>query len=1200
MISNRQSSSDKKTKAKKKAPPRKQLKPKSTSTTTDDLDSKLPPSIEAVEEIPTINIAQTSLLSNLLIQIQSLSKSKARCSGALQSLIDGRVAYTTLDGVQDEEWEELLSGKGSGSKKGSKKKASDYALNLAAYAASLSGEDASVKSEVTASKGKKRSAEKKGKPKGGDTAIDNSDDDNHQGSNDAHLIMAVTQAINVLLSYLKEEKINKSTTSVEDGKKPAAKKKKGQQLNNEPEDTSKDYEDMKKQAAIILISLSNPLMTTLVNDRTMLETITKASRANSSSPRGTSPTRASAAAASGSFLEVDSGDDEMHSSSKTSRSSSASPTRGGQHSPANKGANLEIKRVIMSHAKAVVGRALTSGVMGALWGLETLCDTCDDLNEDTTMVDEDDKKMGAAGSGEEQESSFNVEHAVLRKCLWSALMTFETSFQLTSKPKLLVTSSVTSPVGVSGLRSSSVGDGIPSSSGRIGSALGGMDFDKFLSSIMMGTSSTSGNSSGNGVSAGHAHLTMGSATIAMWNEMLSRILVDYRVEFLYLSKNTGEGGESAAVANSEGQAVNDHLAQVCHVVTNSLFAEEGQSKLISLVLDEHDKKVEDATNSSSEPPKKARRTNSSATAGRARKGGKQGGPASSDHGENYSELSALLSSRIENHITFDCHVSIRRWAALAFGWLCDGQKLCLDMGTKLLIECEGWEKIMELSIVQFASTASSSTGTKKKKKKVSKSTKRPPSLDSNTDVVNNNATGIPGNLALIIFVSCMIDMIYDAGSIGGLSPPAGGWMDEYTKAVVGIASDDDAEKSKPKTADTKKKKVGKATTTASKVDEAPSRRSSRKRSKTSKSTTTDQQATTNSPASPRGSPASSKKSPSVWVRPDIRDETAVLTKCLMESHFKCLNNTSQGSGKKVLLVNDDDTFNSNSASSSSSQRSITTTSTSLYYPFMHRTLDTLGRTVASSSFHASSDGKIKITSIGSAVVLGYFWRSYHNSNVQANPLNDGRVVVLDTKLISLAISKLTECLQSVMSSTRANSTSLSLANASPPVTATAIPQSILTAYHLNEVLDISMSNAKKAVSTSATSTTSSYGGAFRTQDDQKSTTSASFRSASSSLSTNCANNLSLFVRALASPLRSGNNKPIYHDAISSLIQSLLAIVSICYDFDPETNSPGEMESSSPTGSKKKSSSKKKKRKVSSELTSALESPSPGQDDTHSR
>jgi len=1200
MISNRQSSSDKKTKAKKKAPPRKQLKPKSTSTTTDDLDSKLPPSIEAVEEIPTINIAQTSLLSNLLIQIQSLSKSKARCSGALQSLIDGRVAYTTLDGVQDEEWEELLSGKGSGSKKGSKKKASDYALNLAAYAASLSGEDASVKSEVTASKGKKRSAEKKGKPKGGDTAIDNSDDDNHQGSNDAHLIMAVTQAINVLLSYLKEEKINKSTTSVEDGKKPAAKKKKGQQLNNEPEDTSKDYEDMKKQAAIILISLSNPLMTTLVNDRTMLETITKASRANSSSPRGTSPTRASAAAASGSFLEVDSGDDEMHSSSKTSRSSSASPTRGGQHSPANKGANLEIKRVIMSHAKAVVGRALTSGVMGALWGLETLCDTCDDLNEDTTMVDEDDKKMGAAGSGEEQESSFNVEHAVLRKCLWSALMTFETSFQLTSKPKLLVTSSVTSPVGVSGLRSSSVGDGIPSSSGRIGSALGGMDFDKFLSSIMMGTSSTSGNSSGNGVSAGHAHLTMGSATIAMWNEMLSRILVDYRVEFLYLSKNTGEGGESAAVANSEGQAVNDHLAQVCHVVTNSLFAEEGQSKLISLVLDEHDKKVEDATNSSSEPPKKARRTNSSATAGRARKGGKQGGSASSDHGENYSELSALLSSRIENHITFDCHVSIRRWAALAFGWLCDGQKLCLDMGTMLLMDCEGWKKIMELpSIVQLAPTASSSTGAKKKKKKVSKSTKRPSLLDLNTDPVNNNTKGIPGNLALIIFVSCMIDMIYDAGSIGGLSPPAGGWMDEYTKAVVGIASDDDAKKSKSKTADTKKKKVGKATASALKVDDAPSRRSSRKRSKTSKSTTTtDQQATTNSPASPRGSPASSKKTPSVWIRPDIRDETAVLTKCLMESHFKCLNNTSQGSGKRALLVNDDDTFNSSSASSSSSQRRITTSSTSPYYPFMHRTLDTLGRTVASSSFHASSDGKSKIISIGSAVVLGYFWRSYHNS-IQANPLIDGRVVVLDTKLLSLAISKLTECLQGVMSSTRANSTSLSLANSSPPVTSTAIPQSILTAYHLNEVLDISMSNAKKAVSTSATSTTSSYGGAFRTQDDQKSNTSASFRSASSSLSTNCADNLSLFVRALTNPVRSGNNKPIYHDAMSSLIQTLLAIVSICYDFDPEMNSPGEMESTSPTGSKKKSSSKKKKRKVSSELTSMLETPS-GQEDTNAR
>ena len=43
-----------------------------------------------------------------------------------------------------------------------------------------------------------------------------------------------------------------------------------------------------------------------------------------------------------------------------------------------------------------------------------------------------------------------------------------------------------------------------------------------------------------------------------------------------------------------------------------------------------------------------------------------------------------------------------------------------------------------------------------------------------------------------------------------------------------------------------------------------------------------------------------------------------------------------------------------------------------FYPFVYRTLETLGRTAASSSFFASSDGKARVLAVGAAVTLGCF------------------------------------------------------------------------------------------------------------------------------------------------------------------------------------------------------------------------------------
>jgi len=163
----------------------------------------------------------------------------------------------------------------------------------------------------------------------------------------------------------------------------------------------------------------------------------------------------------------------------------------------------------------------------------------------------------------------------------------------------------------------------------------------------------------------------------------------------------------------------DYLVQICLEVTDMVFVEveEADSKrLISLVL--HDYSMtenkytrggeEEEDGGIAEPPKKTSRTvSTSASSSGVKRGGRGGGKQASkdmrpmstplySSADIYSELSTILSSRIENHISFDCHVSIRRWAVLAFGWLCSGQKRLLDMGAVMLSNANAWGPVMEM------------------------------------------------------------------------------------------------------------------------------------------------------------------------------------------------------------------------------------------------------------------------------------------------------------------------------------------------------------------------------------------------------------------------------------------------------------------------------------------------------------------------
>ena len=56
---------------------------------------------------------------------------------------------------------------------------------------------------------------------------------------------------------------------------------------------------------------------------------------------------------------------------------------------------------------------------------------------------------------------------------------------------------------------------------------------------------------------------------------------------------------------------------------------------------------------------------------------------------------------------------------------------------------------------------------KKDNVKFNTSTQRIVTAVSDQPTADNSIRGVPGNLALIIFISAMIDTIYDAGATGG-------------------------------------------------------------------------------------------------------------------------------------------------------------------------------------------------------------------------------------------------------------------------------------------------------------------------------------------------------------------------------------------------------------------------------------------------
>ena len=851
------------------------------------------------------------------------------------------------------------------------------------------------------------------------------------GRNDAHLIMAVTQAINVILSSIKvaDATVFNTTSPVVVAAAAAAKHDYDECINSDEDYTSE---------AIMLSALSSHLIMALMNNRALFETITKASRGggNSHSMSNNDTSFGMMSSLGGtSMMDVD----EEYPPSRTSPLRGSSPLRGGTTSSSSATPEKNKKNVIMSHAKAVIGRALTSAVMGALWSLEALGNGHGMSSQNSSSQLKDD---GSSPSPEQAK----VQQSIIRNAMWSSLIALETLFQLTPNPKLLMFSSISSPFGGSG---SSVEDVLG------GGGMGGVaNYNSRLWS-------------------GHAHSMMGMETIGMWNRILKRIMVGYQLGFTL---------EGSSLASTDEGGNNYFLLQVCQEVTDSMFTSENDSKFIALVMNEVNK---GDYSSPSEPPpvKKARKSSSSRS-----KKPKQ--VPETDH--VIAELSALLRERAENHVMFDCHVSVRRWAVLAFGWLCKGQKRLLETCVTLLTRDEWWNEVMELPSYESKSALEAvAAASKKKKKKDTKKRPFSPTLEANGQV-----EGVPGNLTLLVFVCCMIDMVYDAVSTAGITPPSTGWMDEYVKAIMAssesVASSATAATASP-TAASKK--------TSAASSKAPARRSSR--SKAASQKTTAEKPTT------KGSPRGSKRSPgggkSVWVRPDIRSETAELAKHLIEAHAQVLRDTflemlhlshlNAPHEMRRLLVNVDPLEGSNEESAIR------------FYPFMHRTLETLGRAASTNSYFGSSEGKSRVVATGSAVALSCFERNFGRFKADTSG-----VIVIDAKLLSFAVNEVYECLGTT-----------AVAKSSQSLEDYSIPDAVLVEYRLNDPLQMG----------STIDATSNVSGA-------KKHSGQTFQSSDSGRSS--VENLAIFIRAHLS-----SESASHRNGMDALLKSLFHITRVCYD-----------------------------------------------------
>ena len=395
--------------------------------------------------------------------------------------------------------------------------------------------------------------------------------------------------------------------------------------------------------------------------------------------------------------------------------------------------------------------------------------------------------------------------------------------------------------------------------------------------------------------------------------------------------------------------------------------------------------------------------------------------------------------------------AMKKWSSSAFAWVCNGQEIALQslrnlLSSVVLVEDEGekgsnpknytdWNGIMQVS------TVITETPTKSRKKgKGSLSDRKRANVASTKN--KGSVVNIPGNLALLTYVSRVIDIVNEGGKMAGNSPQKNS-AENYVNYFIdgGCVTETVAVAAKTS-------KGGSSSN--SKGNSKPRRQSTRKSRESSSSVTTssspDVKADVVMSSGGKSKPKGSFSKTNQRKRTDIRNLAIVLMELLLAAHHNCLRDNvaipaarpngldesiemmyftpkfpledGEVLGQIVLNGDCEDVDGGIPVLSMGHKKNLL--AECIYFPQIHRTIETLVKCV--SSVTLVEDCTTRLTGIGAALAMKYGTvinklkakESKHTRKAHGGS-NVNTITVVDARLCSWAVCQLSTTLGKIIS-----------------------------------------------------------------------------------------------------------------------------------------------------------------------------------------
>ena len=502
-----------------------------------------------------------------------------------------------------------------------------------------------------------------------------------------------------------------------------------------------------------------------------------------------------------------------------------------------------------------------------------------------------------------------------------------------------------------------------------------------------------------------------------------------------------------------------------------------------------------------------------------------------------SEYLAISAQVSEIVFSVDCNkiplggnrFNLKKWASSIFTWICDGQEVALKSLYHLMMSSKHFENYSEINsdwhrIMQISALLVDARKTPKKGKL--SSTESQPTLIIASSKKGNVVT-IPGNLVLLTYASRIIDIVTEGGKMSGSSLTRNG-SDRYVNFFnpSNNATSKTSGSSKSKRQITRKAKGSTITSLEAQSDSVVISGGKSK------------------------SKSSQKDINNEHKLPDLCNLSIILMQLLLEAHQSCVEKNilalatengalneselitqsiqkfplKQGEVLGQIMLNEDNDYTEERMTTFSAKHSKEILAECRVFPLMHKTIETLIKCASSTKMtglvinHCAT----RLTGIGAALGMksctvlhklepSLISKSQHKACV-VNTL-----FVVDAKLTSWAVSKLSSCLNSVLSSS-GHSVDNSINGQ---------PQQVVQQFSL----DIPLVIADKFESL----VNHDYLGVFGNNLDLNGEVHGG-------------DILSLFLRAMIPHSQSGK-RDHSSKSIQSLIELLLRLVSCCYSLD---------------------------------------------------